>query len=61
MADATAKHEIRLRRTGGSGPNAQWQWQVLAEGRVLKQGTALGEEHKAYATARKVSERLAKG
>lgn len=61
MATEPGKHEIRLHRTGGSGPNAQWQWQVLAEGRVLKKGTALGEEHKAYATARKVSERLAKG
>lgn len=61
MADTTAKHEIRLRRTGGSGPNTQWQWEVLSEGRVLRKGTALGEEHKAYATARKVSEKLAKG
>ena len=56
-----ARHEIRLRRTGGSGPNAQWQWEVLAAGKVLKKGTALGEEHKAYATARKVSDKLAKG
>ena len=56
-----ARHEIRLRRTGDSGPNAQWQWEVLAEGKVLKKGTALGEEHKAYATARKVSDKLAKG
>ncbi|MHB1103405.1 MAG: hypothetical protein ACYC0C_11660 [Devosia sp.] len=61
MAAEPGKHEIRLRRTGGSGPNAQWQWEVLTEGRVLKKGTALGEEHKAYATARKVSEKLAKG
>lgn len=60
MAEAS-KHEIRLRRTGGSGPNAQWQWEVLADGKVLKKGTALGEEHKAFATARKASERLAKG
>lgn len=61
MTAENAKHEIRLRRTGGSGPNAQWQWEVLSEGRLLKKGTALGEEHKAYATARKVSEKLAKG
>lgn len=61
MASESGKHEIRLRRTGGSGPNSQWQWEVLSAGRVLKKGTALGEEHKAYATARKVSEKLAKG
>ena len=61
MTAETGKHEIRLRRTGGSGPNAQWQWEVVADGKVLKKGTALGEEHKAYATARKVSDKLAKG
>jgi hypothetical protein len=58
MAD---KHDIKLKRTGGAGPNAQWQWEVHADGKVLKKGTAVGDEARAFATARKVSEKLAKG
>jgi hypothetical protein len=54
------KHDIRLRRTGGAGPNTQWQWEVRADGKVLKSGTVLGEEHKAFATARKAADKLAK-
>ena len=60
MTDAV-KHDIRLRRTGGAGPNTQWQWEIRKDGKLLKSGTALGEEHKAFATARKVSDRLARG
>jgi hypothetical protein len=60
MAEA-AKHDIRLRRTGGAGPNTQWQWEIHAGGKLLKRGTVLGEEHKAFATARKAADRLAKG
>ena len=56
-----AKPDIRLRRTGGAGPNAQWQWELVgANGQVIKTGTAIGEEHKAFATARKFAEKLAK-
>lgn len=58
MADDHSPPEIRLKRTGGAGPNTQWQWQLVAAGRVLKQGTALGDEAKAYATARKAGDKL---
>lgn len=59
MADT--KHDIRLKRTGGAGINAQWSWEIHADGKVLKKGTAVGDEAKAYATARKVADKLAKG
>ena len=58
---AEAKHDIRLRRTGGAGPNTQWQWEIHADGKVLRKGTAVGDESKAYAVARKVADKLAKG
>ncbi len=58
MAETTTP-EIKLRRTGGSGPNTQWSWELVdAEGKVLKRGTALGDEAKAFATARKVRDKL---
>jgi hypothetical protein len=54
--------EIKLRRTGGVGPNTKWDWQLVdADGKVVKSGSALGEEAKAFATARKMREKLAKG
>ena len=54
--------EIKLRRTGGVGPNTKWDWQLVdAEGKVVKSGSALGEEAKAFATARKMREKLVKG
>ena len=54
--------EIKLRRTGGVGANAKWAWELVgADGKVVKSGTALGEEHKAFATARKARDKLAKG
>jgi hypothetical protein len=54
--------EIKLRRTGGVGPNSKWDWQlVAADGTVVKKGSALGEEAKAFATARIAREKLAKG
>ncbi len=59
MAETSAL-EIKLRRTGGSGPNTQWAWELVdAAGKVVKHGTALGEEAKAFATARKVRDKLA--
>jgi hypothetical protein len=58
MADD--KHDIRLKRTGGAGPNTQWAWEIHADGKVVKKGTAVGEEARAYATARKVADKLAK-
>jgi hypothetical protein len=58
---AEAKHDIRLKRTGGAGPNAQWTWEIHADGKVLKKGTAVGDEARAYATARKMADKLAKG
>jgi hypothetical protein len=54
--------EIKLRRTGGVGPNTKWDWQLVdAAGTVVKKGSALGEEAAAFATARKARDRLAKG
>jgi hypothetical protein len=59
MADT--KHDIRLKRTGGAGINAQWQWEIFVGDKPIKKGTAIGDEAKAYATARKVADKLAKG
>ena len=54
--------EIKLRRTGGAGPNTKWDWQLVdGDGRVVKKGSALGEEAAAFATARKARDKLAKG
>jgi len=59
MSEQAKKSDIRLHRTGGAGLNTQWKWEIVdAEGKVLKSGTALGEEHKAFATARKTKEKL---
>ena len=59
---ALTELEIKLRRTGGSGPNSQWSWELVdASGKVQKSGFALGEEHKAFATAKKARDKLAKG
>ena len=53
--------QIRLRLKGGSGQNANWHWEVQdAEGKVLKSGSAVGPEHKAFATARIAKEKLEK-
>lgn len=59
MADAQ-KHDIRLKRTGGAGPNTQWSWEIYVDGKSIKKGSALGEEARAYATARKFADKLAK-
>lgn len=51
--------QIKLRRKGGNGPNTNWHWEVQdADGAVLKSGSAVGEEHKAFATARIAKEKL---
>jgi hypothetical protein len=51
--------QIKLRLKGGAGPNANWHWEIQdAEGKVLKSGSALGPEHKAFATARIAKEKL---
>lgn len=51
--------QIKLRRTGGVGPNANWHWEVQdVSGKVLKTGSAVGPEHKAFATARIAKEKL---
>ncbi len=51
--------QIKLRRKGGVGPNSNWHWEVQdADGKVLKSGSAVGEEHKAFATARIAKEKL---
>ena len=50
---------IKLRLKGGAGPNANWHWEIQdAEGKVVKTGSALGPEHKAFATARVAKEKL---
>lgn len=55
------KHDIRLKRTGGAGANTQWTWEIYSDGKLVKKGSALGDESKAFATARKVADKLAKG
>lgn len=51
--------QIKLRRTGGVGANANWHWEIQdADGKVVKTGSAVGEEHKAFATARIAKEKL---
>jgi hypothetical protein len=51
--------QIKLRLKGGSGPNANWHWEILdAAGKVVKSGSAVGPEHKAFATARVAKEKL---
>ena len=56
----SAELEIKLRRTGGVGQNAKWDWSLVdAAGTVVKKGSAIGEEAKAFATARKAREKLA--
>ena len=58
----SAELEIKLRRVGGVGPNTKWDWSLVdAEGKVVKKGSALGEEAKAFATARKAREKLSQG
>jgi hypothetical protein len=53
--------QIKLRLKGGSGPNANWHWEILdAEGKLAKSGSAVGPEHKAFATARIAKEKLEK-
>lgn len=53
--------EIKLRRTGGVGPNAKWDWSLVdAAGTVVKKGSAWGEEAKVFATARKARDQLKK-
>ena len=50
---------IKLRLKGGAGPNANWHWEIQdAQGKVVKSGSALGPEHKAFATARVAKEKL---
>lgn len=57
-----SNYEIKLRRTGGVGSNTNWQWQVQdGEGKVLKSGSAVGEEHKAFTSARIAKEKLEAG
>lgn len=52
--------QIKLRRTGGVGPNTKWDWSlVAADGTVVKKGSALGDEARAFATAKKAMEKLA--
>jgi hypothetical protein len=60
MADE--KHlDIRLKRTGGAGMNAQWTWELVgADGAIAKKGTSVGDEARAFATARKMRDKLTK-
>lgn len=59
MAEAT-KHDIRLKRTGGAGINAQWNWEIYVDGKSVKKGSAVGDEARAYATARKFADKRSK-
>ena len=54
-----SNYEIKLSRKGGVGSNTNWHWQIQdAAGKVIKTGSAVGEEHKAFATARIAREKL---
>ena len=58
----SAELEIKLRRTGGVGPNTKWDWALVdAEGNFVKKCSSLGEDARAFATAKKAREKLAKG
>ena len=51
--------QIKLSLKGGSGPNANWHWELIdTAGAVVKSGSAVGPEHKAFATARIAKEKL---
>ena len=51
--------QIKLRRVGGVGANTNWHWEVQdADGKAVKTGSAVGPEHKAFATARVAKEKL---
>ena len=51
--------QIKLSLKGGSGPNANWHWEIHdATGKVVKTGSAVGPEHKSFTTARIVKEKL---
>ncbi|MDC9823602.1 hypothetical protein PRN20_07655 [Devosia sp. ZB163] len=59
---ALTELEIKLRRTGGVGPNTKWDWSLVdSSGTIVKKGSALGEEARAFATAKKARDKLAKG
>lgn len=59
MTQFTAPLAIKLRLKGGSGPNANWHWEIHdANAKVIKTGSAVGPEHKAFATARVAKEKL---
>ena len=30
------KHDIKLKRTGGAGPNTQWTWEIHVDGKAVK-------------------------
>jgi len=56
-----SSYQIKLTAKGGSGPNANWHWEIHdADGKVVKTGSAVGPEHKAFATARIAKEKLEK-
>ncbi|KRB01564.1 hypothetical protein ASD83_08715 [Devosia sp. Root685] len=55
-----SSYQIKLRLKGGSGPNANWHWEILDGEKVIKTGSAVGPEHKAFATARIAKEKLEK-
>ncbi|HWV19902.1 MAG TPA: hypothetical protein VN036_02640 [Devosia sp.] len=55
-----SSYQIKLRLKGGSGPNANWHWEILDGDKVIKTGSAVGPEHKAFATARIAKEKLEK-
>ena len=51
--------QIKLSLKGGSGPNTNWHWEILdATGTVIKTGSAVGPEPKAFAAARIAKEKL---
>lgn len=61
MSENTSELQIKLRAKGGAGANMNWQWELVdATGAVVKSGSAVGNEAKAFATARIARDKLAK-
>jgi hypothetical protein len=59
----SAELEIKLRRTGGVGPNTKWDWSSRRRrsGTVVKKGSALGEEAKCFCDGQEGSRQTRQG
>ncbi|MEO5808179.1 hypothetical protein [Devosia sp.] len=61
MTENTSKLEIKLRAKGGAGQSTNWHWEIVnATGEVVKSGSAVGVEARAFTTARVARDKLVK-